>query len=101
MDEVIRRFLVTGKVQGVFFRQSTRLEARRLGLRGSARNLPDGSVEVWAQGSPAALDALHQWLKRGPPHARVDAVRESHVDGADTAGALAGKPEIPAGFEVF
>ena len=96
MDEVIRRFLVTGKVQGVFFRQSTRLEARRLGLRGSARNLPDGSVEVWAQGSSVALDALHQWLKHGPPHARVDSVRETDFTAAD-----AGKPEIPAGFEVF
>ena len=105
MDEVIRRFLVTGKVQGVFFRQSTRLEARRLGLRGSARNLRDGSVEVWAQGSSAALDALHQWLKHGPPHARVDSVRETQFSGPDAvsaeAAADAGKPEIPAGFEVF
>jgi acylphosphatase len=101
MDEVIRRFLVTGKVQGVFFRQSTRLEAKRLGLKGSARNLADGSVEVWAQGSAAALDALHRWLKRGPPHARVDCVRETHFSGADAAASHAGKPEIPDGFEVF
>jgi acylphosphatase len=100
MDEVIRRFLVTGKVQGVFFRQSARLEAERLGLRGSARNLADGSVEVWAQGGAAALEALLQWLRRGPPHARVDAVRETHFTGAD-ADARTGGPEIPAGFEVF
>jgi acylphosphatase len=93
-DGVIRCFVVTGKVQGVFFRQSTRLEAKRLNIRGSARNMPDGSVEVRAHGNDAALDALHQWLKRGPPHARVDAVRE--VARAEAEGA-----EIPAEFEVF
>jgi acylphosphatase len=97
MAEIIHRFLVTGKVQGVCYRQSTRLEAKRLGLRGSARNLPDGSVEVWAQGSPAALDALHQWLRRGPAHARVDSVRKTQIADVDNAS----KPEIPAGFEVF
>jgi acylphosphatase len=94
MDEVIRHFLVTGKVQGVFFRQGARCEAERLRIRGSARNLPDGSVEVWAQGIAAAVEALHEWLKRGPARARVDAVRESRFD----AGAEA---QIPAGFEVF
>ena len=95
MDEVVRHFLVTGKVQGVFFRQSARREAQRLGVHGSARNLPDGSVEVWARGSLAALDALHEWLKQGPSHARVDAVRESHSDMAVKL------PQIPEGFEVF
>jgi acylphosphatase len=94
MDEVIRRFLVTGKVQGVYFRHSARLEADRLKLRGLARNLPDGSVEVLAQGSVSNVEALHQWLHRGPAHARVDAVHES-----DAAESL--KAQIPAGFEVF
>jgi acylphosphatase len=94
MDEVIRRFLVIGKVQGVFFRQSARHEAERLGIRGSARNLADGSVEVWAQGSAAAIAALHQWLKVGPERARVEAVRES------SAGE-AGEPRIPERFEIF
>lgn len=92
MDEVVRRFLVVGKVQGVFFRHSARLEAKRLGIRGIARNLPDGSVEVLAQGSVGALNAMHAWLKRGPAHARVDAVHET--DAAD------GKNRIPAGFDV-
>jgi acylphosphatase len=64
-------------VQGVFFRQSTRIEAERLGVDGMARNLPDGSVEVVAHGDAAALDALHDWLKQGPGPARVDSVRES------------------------
>jgi acylphosphatase len=63
-------------VQGVFFRHSTRIEAERLGVDGMASNLADGSVEVIAHGDAAALDALHDWLKRGPSQARVDAVRE-------------------------
>ena len=66
------RFRVTGKVQGVFFRASTRTEALRLGLRGHARNLDDGSVEVLAVGDAAAIDDLAAWLRAGPPRARVD-----------------------------
>lgn len=84
------RFLVSGRVQGVFFRASTRDEALRLGLAGSASNLPDGRVEVIASGSEAALSALERWLWRGPPSARVDdVVREPMAargfDGFDTA----------------
>jgi acylphosphatase len=74
------RFLVSGKVQGVCFRASTREQARRLGLRGYARNLDDGRVEVLAMGSDEALDALAAWLWQGPPSSRVDAVeREAGV----------------------
>jgi acylphosphatase len=80
LDEVIRRFLVFGKVQGVFFRHSARLEARRLALRGIARNMPDGSVEVLAQGRAAAVEELRVWLQRGPAQARVDEVREAAPD---------------------
>lgn len=76
MQEVIRRFRVTGKVQGVFFRHSTRREAERLGIRGTARNLPDGSVEVLAAGTAAAVESLREWLQRGPATARVDGVAE-------------------------
>ncbi|CAD1788398.1 acylphosphatase [Xanthomonas euroxanthea] len=68
------RFLVTGVVQGVWFRAATRERAVALGLRGHARNLPDGSVEVLAAGTDAALDALETWLWQGPPAARVAAV---------------------------
>ncbi len=68
------RFLITGRVQGVFFRASTRSEAERLGLAGTASNLDDGRVEVVASGSDAALDALEKWLRLGPPSARVDEV---------------------------
>lgn len=66
-----RAWRVYGRVQGVFFRASARQEALRLGLDGYARNLPDGSVEVAARGDSAALDALADWLRDGPAHARV------------------------------
>jgi acylphosphatase len=66
------RFVVSGKVQGVFFRASARDQALKLGLRGWARNLADGRVEVLAAGDDAALDALAAWLREGPPMARVD-----------------------------
>jgi acylphosphatase len=82
LDEVIRRFLVFGKVQGVFFRDSTRLEAGRLALRGIARNMPDGSVEVLVRGRAAAVEELRVWLQRGPAQARVDEVREAEPDTA-------------------
>lgn len=75
-----RRFLVWGKVQGVWFRESTRREAERLGLAGSAANLADGSVEVVAVGMQADLLALANWLQRGPPNARVDQVTEEMIE---------------------
>lgn len=68
------RFIVSGRVQGVFYRASTREQALALALAGHARNLPDGRVEVLASGSTDALDALEHWLRRGPPAARVDTV---------------------------
>ena len=76
MAQVIRRFRITGKVQGVYFRHSTRMEAERLALTGYARNLPDGSVEVVAQGSVGAVERLRHWLHQGPKLARVESVFE-------------------------
>jgi acylphosphatase len=64
--------LVSGLVQGVAFRASTVEEARALGVRGWVRNLPDGRVEVEAEGERAALDALVQFCRRGPPAADVE-----------------------------
>jgi acylphosphatase len=69
------RFIVTGRVQGVFFRASTRDFALQLGLAGYARNLADGGVEVVASGDGEALAALYAWLHHGPPAARVESVR--------------------------
>lgn len=71
------RFLVSGRVQGVFYRASTREQALRLGLSGSAVNLADGRVEVIAEGAPEAIDALERWLHEGPSAARVDQVERS------------------------
>jgi acylphosphatase len=78
--DVAARFLVRGKVQGVFFRASTREQARGLGLRGHARNLEDGRVEVLVAGAGEAVDALGRWLERGPPQARVDEVQREIAD---------------------
>jgi acylphosphatase len=89
VSEASRRFRVMGKVQGVYFRHSTRLEAERLALAGYARNLPDGSVEVWVRGPAAAIEELHRWLHRGPDLARVAAVQEvefapgDHLSGSE------------------
>jgi acylphosphatase len=66
--------LVRGRVQGVGFRYSCYHEARRLGLCGWTRNTFDGDVEVYAEGSREKLDRLLEWLRRGPPAARVDAL---------------------------
>ncbi len=78
-DPIGLLFLVAGQVQGVFFRASTREQALRLGLTGTVRNLPDGRVEVLACGSAAALDQLRDWLRLGPPLARVTAVTSEFV----------------------
>ena len=87
MERIVRRFRITGKVQGVYFRHSTRIEAERLGIQGVARNLPDGSVEVIAWGAAAAVESLHQWLHRGPRAAHVAAVRElDPASGGDEPG---------------
>jgi acylphosphatase len=68
------RFLVSGRVQGVAFRAYTRAQANALDLRGYARNLPDGRVEVLAIGDAAAIERLAEWLQHGPPLARVETV---------------------------
>ena len=65
----------------MLFRASTREQALVLDLRGHARNLDDGSVEVVAAGDDAAIDRLETWLHRGPPLARVERVACSSVDG--------------------
>lgn len=94
MDLSVRGFRIVGRVQGVFFRHSTRIEAERLGICGTARNLPDGSVEVFAWGGAPQLVELQRWLQRGPVHARVERIEELTVTEAQRAG-------VPAGFEVL
>jgi acylphosphatase len=84
------RYLVSGRVQGVFYRVSAAAEAKRLHLAGWARNLTDGRVEVVAVGDARALSELAAWLWRGPPAAVVDGVRVEEWSGGG----------IPSGFDI-
>lgn len=69
------RCLVSGRVQGVFYRAATQRKAQALGLTGWVRNLPNGRVELVASGTEHALRELQDWLWQGPPHAQVTDVR--------------------------
>ena len=71
---ICRRLIIRGRVQGVFYRASTREEATRLGLEGWVRNLPDGGVEARVMGEEADVERFIEWCRRGPPHSRVDSV---------------------------
>ncbi|MFV8835634.1 acylphosphatase [Aquisalimonas sp.] len=77
---------VSGRVQGVFFRGSAQEEARRLGLRGYAMNLPDGRVQLLVSGPDAELEAFQAWVAQGPPNARVDDVVWEPATDAPPAG---------------
>ena len=78
-----RQFLISGRVQGVFFRASTQRKANALGLTGHAVNLADGRVEVLACGKAQALDQLHEWLQRGPEQAEVQRVEQTLLSPAE------------------
>lgn len=65
---------ITGKVQGVYYRQTTLEQAQTLGLDGWVKNLADGRVEVLFEGPQGAVTELAEWLKQGPVDARVDVV---------------------------
>jgi acylphosphatase len=71
---VRKRVLVSGWVQGVFFRDSCRREAHAAGVAGWVRNRRDGRVEACFEGEPGAVDRMVAWCHHGPPRARVDAV---------------------------
>lgn len=68
------RVLISGKVQGVFFRAYTEEEANRLGVKGWVRNLPDGRVEAVFEGEDEAVDKMIAWCHRGSPHSKVTQV---------------------------
>lgn len=84
------RCLVAGRVQGVFFRASTQRRAEALDISGSARNLPDGRVEVIACGEPGAVAELREWLREGPPGARVTGVSCEQLPEQDARGFTTG-----------
>lgn len=81
MVEQRRGYRIRGVVQGVGFRWWTAREALRLGVRGFVRNLPDGSVEVVAEGGPEPLQRLEEILARGPRGARVVSVERGEAPG--------------------
>lgn len=74
---------IQGRVQGVFYRAWTQERARELGLTGWVRNLADGRVEWFAQGSRESLRQLEQLCHQGPPAARVESVTSEWIDGED------------------
>ncbi|HET8522289.1 MAG TPA: acylphosphatase [Thermomicrobiales bacterium] len=84
------RIRVFGRVQGVFFRASTRREAHHLGLAGFARNEPDGSVLIEAEGDAEALARLVEWCQDGPPAAEVSRVETEPLPFAGEQGFTTG-----------
>ena len=79
---ICRRSLVSGRVQGVFYRATCVRKAQSLGISGYARNLDDGRVEVLACGDAAAVDAFIAWLWEGSAASKVTAVETTDVDPA-------------------
>jgi acylphosphatase len=82
---VARRLLISGRVQGVNFRESMRWEADRLGVTGWVRNRRDGGVEAVLDGAASAVQAMIEWAHRGPPGARVTDVTVSEHPGTFTS----------------
>jgi acylphosphatase len=80
-ERLARRLVIRGRVQGVWFRESMRIEAQRLGVAGWVRNRPDGTVEAVVAGPAEALDALIAWARRGPEAAEVQRVEVEEADG--------------------
>ncbi len=74
---VRKKVLVSGRVQGVFFRDSARRQADKEGLAGSARNLYDGRVEIILEGDEEAVERMVRWCREGPRHADVDSIEVS------------------------
>jgi acylphosphatase len=78
-----RRVIVSGRVQGVWFRDACRNEARRLGVHGWVRNCEDGKVEAVFEGAPDAVNEVANWCQHGPPHAQVSTIEVFDEDPAD------------------
>jgi acylphosphatase len=85
---VARRAVVRGRVQGVFYRETIRRAAEQRGVAGWAANRADGTVEVWLEGEPDAVESMLRVLRNGPPRAEVE-----HVDVSE------GEPQGLDGFE--
>jgi len=70
--KINKQIKVSGRVQGVFFRKSTQQKALELGIKGWVRNEPDGSVLVEVEGILSAVEEMKDWLRLGPPMAKVE-----------------------------
>lgn len=81
-ERVTRRLRIHGRVQGVFFRESMRIEAERLGVAGWVCNRRDGTVEAIVHGEANAVETLTRWARRGPADAQVSAVDVEAAEGA-------------------
>lgn len=79
-----KRLLISGRVQGVYFRESMRCEAERLGVTGWVRNRRNGDVEAVVDGNSDAVEAIVAWAHEGPPTARVDSVEVHEFAGTFT-----------------
>ena len=90
-DRIARRYVVSGRVQGVGFRWTAQRVARSLGITGAVRNLPDGTVEIEAHGVPEALGNLRSALRTRMP-GRVDAVREEFLEAPGRERTQGGTP---------
>lgn len=82
MNRQILHLVIHGRVQGVFFRDSMRREAQRLGIAGWVRNRSDGTVEAAVQGEYADVDAIVRWARRGPDRAQVERVEIEPHEGS-------------------
>jgi len=86
-DRTRARVRVSGRVQGVFFRDSTRQKAEGLGLHGYVKNTPDGEVEALFEGPEGAVEEMVRWCEEGPPHASVENVSADYeAPGDDLTG---------------
>jgi acylphosphatase len=86
MPRIARHASITGRVQGVFFRAWTQEQADGLGVTGWVRNCPDGRVDAHIEGEQAAVEAMIEHLRRGPPAARVENVKLWDVEPCDFEG---------------
>jgi acylphosphatase len=86
MKDAKAKILVSGRVQGVFFRHSTRERARFFKISGWVKNQDDGSVEIYARAPKEALEKLIEWCHNGPPNARVEVVHVEWLDDEENEG---------------
>ena len=73
-------FVISGKVQGVFFRDTAKRMASQIGIKGWIRNTDDGTIEILAQGSESQLSEFERWCRTGPPVAKIDSVEKEDME---------------------